>query len=362
MRILVALNAFKGTASSSELNKAVSKILVKNHSVSIKNISDGGDGFIECFTDNGKLIKKVVTGPLYNMKVKAKYVLKGKTAYIEMAEASGIRYLKKNQLDIMNATTYGVGELINDAVRRGAKEIYIGLGGTASNDCGFGMARALGIRFINSYGNEVENNLYGIMNIKRIDFSKFNIPDRIKFYSVCDVKNKLLGKYGSARVFGPQKGADETDIKIIEKALRNLTVVLKRETGRDISKIKGGAAAGGLGAGLYGFLNSKMISGSNFIIKKLNLLDDLKKCDMVITGEGKLDRSTFYGKITGEIIKLAIRYKKRNIFITAVDDYKKRIKGTEIINLSKTYRISYLSKNIINVIKKETLLIDRKLI
>ncbi|MBP7796560.1 MAG: glycerate kinase [Elusimicrobiales bacterium] len=361
MRILVALNAFKGTASSSKLNKVVSKILSKKHSVLIKNISDGGDGFIDCFKKNGIVIKKIVTGPLYDMKVKAKYVLDSKVAYIEIAEASGIRYLKKNQLDIINATTYGVGELIIDAVRRGAKEIYIGLGGTASNDCGFGMARALGIRFLDGYGDDVENNIYGMINIKKIDFSKFNISDRIKFYGVCDVKNRLLGKYGSARVFGPQKGASETDIETIEKALKNLTIVLKKETGRDISKIYGGAAAGGLGAGLYGFLNSKIISGSDFIFKKLKFLDDLKRCDLVITGEGRLDRSTFYGKITGEIIRVALKHKKRIIFITAVDDYKKRIKGTEIINLSKKYEISYLTKNITDAIEKEASVIGKML-
>jgi glycerate kinase len=361
MRILVALNAFKGTATSSELNRVISKVLLKNHSVSIKNISDGGDGFIDCFKKNGIVIKKIVTGPLYDMKVKAKYVLSNKIAYIEIAEASGIRYLKKNQLDIINATTYGVGELIYDAVKKGAKEIYIGLGGTASNDCGFGMARALGIRFLDRYGNEVKNNMYGIMDIKKIDFSKFNISDRIKFYGVCDVKNRLLGKYGSARVFGPQKGASKTDIETIEKALKNLTIVLRKETGRDISKIDGGAAAGGLGAGLYGFLNSKIISGSDFIFKKLKFLDDLKRCDLVITGEGRLDRSTFYGKITGEIIRVALKHKKRIIFITAVDDYKKRIKGTEIINLSKKYEISYLTKNITDAIEKEASVIGKML-
>ncbi len=355
MKVLVIFNSFKQTASSSELNEAVLKKLInKNISAYAVNVSDGGDGFLDCFRKNCEIIKKKVTGPFYDMKVKSEYGIKGYEAFVEIAEICGIRYLKKDELDPINATTYGVGEAIKDAVKKGVKKIYIGLGGTASNDGGFGMARCLGAKFLDRKAKLIDNNIYGLLNLYRIDFSNFMDVSGIKFYGVSDVKNKLLGKYGSARVFGPQKGADKKDIKIIEEALSNLSYVLKKETGRDISSVEGGASAGGLGAGVYGFLNGKLISGSDFIIKRFNIEDMIKKADVIITGEGKLDRSSFYGKITGEIIKMGSRFNKKIIFFTAINDFNKKIKGVDVINLSKKYPLKACLSDIVSLIAKES--------
>lgn len=354
MKIIVALNSFKGTASSSEINKIISyKLYNKGFDVRSVNISDGGDGFIDCFKDEAESVIKTVTGPFYSKKIKTEYIIKDNDAFIEIAKICGLGYLKKNELDPLNATTYGVGEVIKDAVKRGVNKIYIGLGGTASNDCGFGMAKALGARFYDKNGNEIENSIYGLLKLDKIDFSNFTSLSKIKFYGVSDVTNKLLGKYGSARVFGSQKGANDKDIKTIEKALSNLTRVLKKEKGVDISKIKSGASAGGLGAGVYGFLKGELLGGSDFIIKKFKIDKLIRDSDIVITGEGKLDRSSFYGKISGEIVKLGLKYNKKIIFITAVDEYNKKMNNVQVINLSQKYPINFLIKKIKKVISDE---------
>lgn len=354
MKVLIAFNSFKQTASSAELNDKILKNLNRKGIFAFSvNISDGGDGFLDCFKNNCKIIKKNVTGPFYDTKVKSEYCIKRDEAFIEIAEICGIRYLKKGELDPINATTYGVGQIIKDAVKKGAKKIYIGLGGTASNDGGFGMARCLGAKFLDKKAKPIDNNIYGLLKLYRIDFSNFMDFSGIKFYGVSDVKNKLLGKYGSAQVFGPQKGATPKDIRIIEEALSNLSYVLKKETGRDISSVEGGASAGGLGAGVYGFLNGKLISGSDFIIKRFNIEDMIKKADVIITGEGKLDRSSFYGKITGEIIKIGSRFNKKVIFFTAINDFNKKIKGVDVIDLSKKYPLKVCLSNIISLISKE---------
>ncbi len=351
MKVFIAINSFKSTAPSSTLNEIASKMLgKKGFEVDFVNVSDGGDGFLRCF--NGKIVKKKVTGPLYNMKVDAEYLIDSEKAYIEIANICGIKYLLPDKLDIMNATTYGIGEVIKDAINKGVKEFYIGLGGTASNDCGFGMARSLGARFFDKDGVEIENNIYGLLKLVRIDFSNFIDISKISFYGICDVKNKLLGINGSARVFGKQKGATEKEVIIIERALKNLTKVILKEKGVDISKIEGGASAGGLAAGIYGFLDGRILNGSEFIIKMLDIDKRIKNSDIVITGEGKLDRSSFYGKITGEIIRLSKKHKKRVIFLTAVSDYKK-LDGVDIINFSEKYPVKYLIKNITTVLEKE---------
>lgn len=349
VRILSLMNSFKGTASSRELNLFFYKYFrKKGYTVDFRNISDGGDGFIDSFIGRGdRIIRYSVTGPFYNMKVRPRVLLKKNSAFIEIAEICGIKYLTEKQFDIINATTYGVGEVIYRLItERKVKNMYIGLGGTASNDAGFGMARALGIRFLDGYGREIENNIYGLLNLGRIDFSGFKLKNfKYKVYAISDVENRLLGKYGSARVFGPQKGAGKKEIEIIEKALKRLRTVLKKQFGVDIN-IKSSAAAGGLAAGLFGFLNAEILNGSNFVIEKNGVKDIINKFDIVFTGEGKFDRSSFYGKITGEIIRLAKKHGKKVIFLCALSDYNARVKNVEVVNLSKYYNIKKLREDL----------------
>lgn len=350
-KILSLINSFKGTATSKEIADAISKNFLKLDLIKAIPISDGGDGFIDCFVKDSKKISIKTVGPFTNMTVHSKYLIKNDEAFIEIADICGIKYLKKEQLDPLNATTYGIGKVVKDAIKKGAKKIYFGLGGTASNDAGCGLAYSLGIKFLDKNKKELFPNINGILNTKFLDFSCLKIPQEIKFYALYDVKNKLLGPKGSAYTFGRQKGAGPKEIRIIEKALKNLSKIIKKETKRDISTIEGGASAGGLCAGLYGFFNAERLFGSKFIIEKLNIENEIKKHKIIITGEGKFDKTSFYGKITGEIIKLAKKYQKRCIVITAINELKP--KHFEIIELSKIYDIEEVIKNPIKFILKE---------
>ncbi|MGC8866759.1 MAG: glycerate kinase [Elusimicrobiales bacterium] len=343
MKVLSVINSFKTTASSADINRCVEKMLKKSHTVISIPISDGGDGFVECLKGKGRIINLKTEGPFMNIKVKARYLINKEEAYIEIAEICGIKHLSPSRLNPLKATTYGVGRVIEDAIKNGAKKIYIGLGGTASNDAGCGAAYYLGVKFTDENSNEIFPDIKGILRTKNIDFSAIRVPKNIKFYAVCDVKNKLLGKYGSARVFGPQKGADRSDIIIIENALKNLTSLIRKEKRIDISKVEGGASAGGFGAGIYGFFNGKIISGSNFIMEKLDIEKLIYKSDIILTGEGRFDRTSFYGKITGEIIKKAKKYRKKIFVITAISEIKK-MKGVEIIELSSKYPLELVFK------------------
>ncbi len=352
MKILSIINSFKGTASSIQINNAIKKNLAQKHIIISVAVSDGGDGFLECLEGKGKYVSINTKGPFIDMTVKAKYLIDKENAYIEIAEICGIKYLAFSRLNPLKATTYGVGMVIEDAIKRGAKRIYIGLGGTASNDACCGAAYYLGVRFIDKNSNEIFPDIEGILKTTSIDFSRLKITKNVKFYAVCDVKNKLLGKYGSARVFGPQKGATEKDIVVIERALKNLTLLIKKEKKVDISKIEGGAAAGGFAAGMYGFFNAKIIKGSDFVMKKLQIEKLIKNSDIILTGEGKFDRTSFYGKITGEIVKKAKKHRKKIIVISAISDIKS-IKGVEIINLSSKYPLKAIFKDPLPFILKE---------
>lgn len=352
MKVLLLINSFKGTASSLDINLKLLKALSEKFYVKYFAVSDGGDGFLDCFRKNSKNYFLTTEGPFINMKVKTEYLISKKgEAFIEIANICGIKYLKKEQLNPIKATTYGLGKVVFDAIKNGAKDIYFGLGGTASNDCGCGLAHSLGIKFIDENKNEVFPDIDGIIKTKYIDFSEIRIKKGINFFAICDVKNKLLGKYGSARIFGTQKGATKKDIEKIEQALKHLTKLIKKQRGVDISKIEGGASAGGLASGLYGFFDAKIINGARFVIERLDLETHIKNSDIIITGEGKFDKTSFYGKITGEIIKIAQKYKKKVLVITAVSEIK--TKKLEIIDLSKRYPIKNIIKEPIFFITKE---------
>ena len=320
LKILVALNPLKGTLSSEKANRAVSRAIKKLlpcAEIKTLAVSDGGDGFLDCLKREKatKILNKKVAGPL-NKKVNAKYLMNGRTAYIEIAEACGIKYLKKEELAPLRATSYGAGELIKDALERGAGNVYLGLGGTASSDGGLGMAKALGFIFKNSRGSEIENSIRGLAELAGIENPAVKRLPKARFFAVTDVVNPLLGKNGSARIYGPQKGANRNEVLLIEKALKKISDGIERLNGRKISKFPGGAAAGGLGAGLYGFLNARILNGAKFIAEKLELEKAIKKADLVITGEGRLDDTTFAGKMPGLLCRLSAEKGKKTVFIT----------------------------------------------
>ena len=322
MKILVAMDSFKGSLSSLELAESI-EIGIKNiysDAEIIKiPIADGGEGTVEALVKgcNGELIEIIVNNPLME-KINAKYGIMGnkKTAIIEMAQASGLVLVKKEQRNPMKTTTYGTGELICDAIKKGCREFIIGIGGSATNDAGLGMLQALGYRFLDEnkielgYGGEI------LSKVKYIDSSnKITELEECKFLIACDVDNPFYGSNGAAEIYSRQKGATENMVKELDKGLMDLAQIIKTELKIDISSLSGAGAAGGLGGGLVAFLKGNLSPGIDIILEKMKLEQKLKGVDFVITGEGRLDHQTSMGKAPVGVARIA---KKWNIPVIAL--------------------------------------------
>lgn len=314
MNILVAVDSFKGSATSVEVANYIEKGIQrykKDVSVSKLPIADGGEGTVDALLTSmgGKYRYKQVKDPL-GRSVKAKYgILNNNIAVIEMAESSGLTLLKKEEQNPLYTTTYGTGELLKDALDKKVDEILIGIGGSATNDLGVGMAQALGASFKDEFGNEVGYGAIELEKIKTIDISK--IDNRIfstKITVLSDVDNPLCGETGASFIFGPQKGADTETVKKMDDILLYLSEMIKNNIGVEITEIKGSGAAGGLGGGLIAFCNAKIESGSSKILELGNIEQLLSGVDLVITGEGKIDYQSIYGKAPITVAKKAKKY------------------------------------------------------
>lgn len=318
MKIIIAPQSFKGSLTAKEATKIISdcarNIFPESDLIGIP-IADGGDGTLETIIDatNGKLMNSQVKGP-DNSIVQASWGLfnsekNEKTGIIEMARASGLAMIDPKNLDPFNSTSFGTGELILDAVKNGAKKIILGIGGSATNDCGIGVAKAVGIRFLDSKNNEVGNNVSNFSNIKKINLDKFNSQlNDIKFEVACDVTNKLCGKEGASYIYGPQKGASAEDVKILDKNLLHIGNLIEKDLGVNVLDIKGGGAAGGLGAGMVAFFGAKLRPGVDIIFDTLSVEEKIKDADLIITGEGQFDISSTYNKAPAAIAKLGKKY------------------------------------------------------
>ena len=291
-------------------------------------IADGGDGLIEVlrFGHGGVLRARRVKNAV-GRAVRAEYLFlkNGRTAVIEMARASGLTALLGAKNRPLEANSYGTGQLIKVALDAGATKIIVGLGGSACNDAGTGMAVALGVKFLDLKGKELPLGVAGLARLAHIDFSA--LEPKIKnaqILAFSDVRNPLLGKYGSARVYGPQKGATPRQVKEMEKALARLCAVLKKERGLDIGHRPGGAAAGGVAAGLAAFLGAEIRNGAEEVLALLGAEAEVKKADFVVTAEGKLDSQTPYGKAPASLAKLCRKYKKPLLFVCAVNELSPR--------------------------------------
>lgn len=304
MKFILAPDSFKESMTSKEacdaMEKGIKKV-IKNAEIIKVPMADGGEGTVEALvtSTNGKFIETLVTHPLGKEKVKARYGIlgDGSKAIIEMAEASGIQLVKREERNPYITTTYGTGELILDSINRGVKHILIGIGGSATNDGGAGMIQALGGRLLDSKGNDLPFGGKALENIKKIDLS--NLDKRlkdIKFEVACDVTNPLIGETGASRIFGPQKGATEEMIVVLDNALKNYSEVIKRDLGIDITYEEGAGAAGGLGGALLAFLNAELKKGIELVIKHTGLNEKVKGADFVFTGEGGIDSQTIFGK------------------------------------------------------------------
>ena len=314
MRILIAPDKFKGALSAVQVAEAISaglRDVLPEAEIDIVPMADGGEGTAEVISQalGGSWLKCKAHDPL-GREIEARYgwIDNRKLAVMEMSEAAGMRRLKPNELNPEVATTSGVGEIILDAGNRGAEEIIIGLGGSATNDGGFGMARALGFRFF--MGERLECSKHSsLQNLKRIEKPQdLNLPQVI---AAVDVKNSLLGKNGATRVFGPQKGVTPDKIDILERALTKLADVVTQQFGFDYRNEPGAGAAGGLGFGLMSFCGAKIHPGFDVAAEAVALESKMKEVDLVITGEGSLDRQTLEGKTPAGVARLARKLGKR---------------------------------------------------
>lgn len=303
MRILISPTAFKGTLSPHQAARLIlrgAKKKFPSASFSVLPLADGGDGTLEVLSTplHAKKMTTRVQGPL-GKPVRAAWARAGKTAVIEMARASGLALVKgKNR--IMEATSTGTGELLRAAMDRGAKKILMGVGGTACADGGAGALRALGLRYYDAHGKELTAKPSDLARLSRVDFK--NLDARLKrtnIFILCDVRNPLLGPSGSARTFAPQKGASPSQVRQLEKIMAHWSKFASRPT-----KNKPGAgAAGALAFGLSAFIGAKLMPGTPFIMRELKWDKAKTQADMIFTGEGRLDKTSFQGKVIGEILK-----------------------------------------------------------
>jgi glycerate kinase len=322
MKILIAPNAFKNSLSASDAAAAIQQGLKLSRldcSTACFPIADGGDGTGALITETcgGKFIKKEVRDPL-GRKIMASFGLidNGKTAVIEMADASGLRLLKKEEPDPLNASSYGTGELIRFALDEGVSRIIIAMGGSATVDGGCGILSALGIVFLDAEGRRLQAEPKYLVNVARID--NVALDKRIfdcEVVILCDVDNKLLGPEGAAAVFGPQKGATVEDIPLLEAFLKNFAKVTEKQTGINIAQIKHSGTAGGAAAGLHAWLNAKLVNGTDYFLSLTNFDTALQGTDLLITGEGSIDRQTLQGKGPYGV---ALRAKQLNIPVIGI--------------------------------------------
>lgn len=303
MKIIIAPDKFKNSLTGLEFCNAVEEGIRKttaNVEITRLPLADGGDGTIEVvnYYLKGNIINVLVNNPFFEP-IKATYLYADatKTAFIEMAEASGLKLLNSVQFDCKNATTLGTGEVIVDAINKGAKTIILGIGGSATNDCGIGMATALGYQFLDKNNQKVKPIGANLSKIKTIDATNIHHElSNVDFKIACDVTNPLYGENGAAFVYAAQKGASTEDILLLDKGLQDFTKILNDVFSTDVQSVKGAGAAGGMGIASKLFLNGTLEPGIQ-LIKNLAQFDDkIKNADWIITGEGKLDIQTMSGK------------------------------------------------------------------
>lgn len=359
MNFLLVPDKFKGSLSAKEviaaIERGVSSIFPKAEIYSV-TASDGGDGFLESVNHYMQLetIKVNTSDPL-GRKLKAEYLLNKQTgdAYVELAKASGLELLKNEERDPLQTSTKGTGIQIKEAVLKGAKKIYIGLGGSATNDAGLGIAAALGFSFLDEFGNLLQpigGNLSKIYSIEpSVSLKDY---ENIEIYAVNDVDNPLFGPTGAACVYSAQKGGNKEDIEILDKGLKHLHTVVKKQMGKDHADLPGSGAAGGTAYGLKTFLNAEFISGTDFIFKlaRVDKILESNSIDFIITGEGKIDKQTLRGKLINGVWQLGKNYNIPVIVVCGVSEVNAKhlneIGNVEVIEIRDPSKpLSYSMEN-----------------
>lgn len=315
MKIVIAPDKFKGSLTGFEYCEAVEKGLrmaMPEAEIVKKPLADGGDGTIDIVKHytQGEKILLTAHGPLFEL-LQTGYVFsrpKG-VAFLEMAEVSGLKLLKEEERNCMHTTSFGFGELIVDAIENGANELILGIGGSATNDGGMGMAKALGFRFLDASGHDLQPIGSNLSRIQKIDSTKLHPKlNEVEVKVACDVTNPLYGPDGAAQVYGSQKGASNEEIELLDKGLQNYAKVLEETFGVDVQQLKGAGAAGGMGAGACVFLNATLVSGIDLVKNIADFDASIQDADWIITGEGQLDLQTLSGKTIAGVLSSAKTY------------------------------------------------------
>lgn len=320
-KVVLIPDSFKGTLSSNQICKIIeSKIneyFPHCEVVSIP-VADGGEGSVDCFITalGGEKIKATVKNPYFeDMESFYGIIDNGNTAVVEMAACAGLP-LVEDRKDPRKTTTYGVGQLILDAAKRGVKKIIVGLGGSSTNDGGCGAASAVGVKFFNKKGIEFIPTGGTTHEIAKIDISgKSKVLNGIEMITMCDIDNPMYGVTGAAHIFGPQKGADTEMVLSLDEGLKHLSEVIKKDLKKDLSNIPGSGAAGAMGAGMIAFFDSKMQMGIETVLDTVNFSSVISDADMIITGEGKIDFQSLRGKV---VIGVAKRAKIQNVPVIVI--------------------------------------------
>lgn len=323
MKILIASDSYKHCLSSKEVGECLREGIMEKMpetTVVIVPIADGGEGTVDALVDlaGGEKVSVSVHGPMMK-ETTAQFGLidNGRTAVMEMSAASGIELLKDEELDPLKTTTFGTGEMILDALDRGCDKIVIGLGGSATNDGGAGMLEALGIKLLDKDGNSIPKGGGGLSALEEIDAS--GLDERLKDTEIVlasDVDNTLTGDDGATRVYGPQKGAGKDEIEKLEKNIIRFADLTEKITGKDLRDEPGAGAAGGIGFGFMTYLDAQMRNGFRLISEMTGLEEEVKKCNLVITGEGKIDRQTQFGKTPYGVAQVAKKHNKPVIAVS----------------------------------------------
>ena len=309
-RIIAAFDSFKGSLTSSEAGEAFRRGFMAERpdaEVEVFTIADGGEGMAEAISEGvgGEMVSRVVSDPL-GRKIEARYALinEGATAVIAMSSASGLTLLKPEECNPLMASTFGTGELIVDALERGCREIIMGLGGSATNDCGVGMLRALGYRFYDAAGEELCDTMSILERVESISTAERHpLLMGVKFTAAVDVDNPLYGPQGAAHIFAPQKGASPEMVERLDRALRHYAEVVDA----DAAEVAGAGAAGGMGYALYTMLGARMRPGIEIVLALLDFERRAKGASLVVTGEGSIDAQTLHGKAPAGVLAAAQR-------------------------------------------------------
>lgn len=348
MKVLIATDKFKGSRTAEEVGEAIKKGILRSHpraKIQLHPMADGGDGSIDILAKQLALQKITLdTVNAIGDPISSFYYCSADAAFIETASASGIAQLTPEHQNPMHTSTVGTGKIIEHAISKGLKNIYLFLGGSATNDAGTGIAQALGYQFLDKAGNPLSPVGKNLIHIDQIIAPVHNRFNSLDFKLLCDVENPFFGIQGAAHVYAPQKGANVDEVKALDKGLQKFAILLKEFCGKDISLLKGSGAAGGIAGGLVALLDAKLESGFSTIASLSNLEEKVKAADWVISGEGKLDQQSLEGKVIDGIAGLCEKHQKPLSLVVGInalsDQEFKKLAVWEILSITS------ISKNL----------------